>query len=64
MNNDVVNNNGDSIKEWLLLVYKEVKEIKHIGNFVFEAVTNLGTIKIQTIPMNEDQTKIKIIKVV
>lgn len=60
--NDVINNNGDSIKEWLLLFYKEVKEVKHLGNYVFEAVTNLGTIKIQATPMNEDQTKIKVVR--
>jgi hypothetical protein len=60
--NDVINNNSDSIKEWLLLFYKEVKEVKHLGNFVFEAVTDLGTIKIQATPMNEDQTKIKVVR--
>jgi hypothetical protein len=60
--NDVINNNSDSIKEWLLLFYKEVKEVKHLGNFVFEAVTNLGTIKILATPMNEDQTKIKVVR--
>lgn len=60
--NDVINNNSSSIKEWLLLFYKEVKEVKHLGNFVFEAVTNLGTIKIQATPMNEDQTKIKVVR--
>lgn len=62
--NDVINNNSSSIKEWLLLFYKEVKEVKHIGNYVFEAVTNLGTIKIQAVPMNEEQTKIKVVRMV
>lgn len=53
-------NNTGAIKHWLEKSVRTVEEVKHIGNFVFDAKTSLGTIRIYTEPANEEQTKIKI----
>lgn len=60
---DIILNSTDSLKKWLMPFYREVKEVKHLGNFVFEAITDLGTIKVLTTPVNEECTKIRIVNV-
>lgn len=54
----IIENTSGSIKKYLEKSIKEVYSIKHIGNFIFEATTTSGTIKIITEPINEEQIKI------
>lgn len=57
-----VENNTKAIEEYLKKKsVKEVYEVEHKGNFIFEAKTSLGTIKVVTEPVNEEQTRIRII---
>jgi hypothetical protein len=58
----IIKNDSVSIKKYLEKSYKEVLSIKHIGNFVFEAVTSVGSIKIITEPVNENEIKILLVK--
>jgi hypothetical protein len=58
----VLKNNGVDLKNYLEKSLKEVYSIEHIGNYVFEAHTSLGTIQIRTEPVDEEQTKMKILK--
>ena len=57
-----LDNNTNSIKNWLEKSIRTVEEVKHIGNFVFEAKTSLGIIRLHTEPINEEQTRIKIMR--
>jgi hypothetical protein len=56
----VVKNSCSSIKKYLKQMYKEVSEVTHVGNYVFEANTDLGLVKVFTKPVNEEEDKIKI----
>jgi hypothetical protein len=58
----IIKNDSGSIKKYLEKSYKEVLDIKHIGNFVFEATTPAGTVKIITEPVNENEIKILLVK--
>ena len=57
-----LDNNTGAIKTWLEKSIKKVDEVNHIGNFIFEAKTSLGTIRIHTEPVNEEQTRIKVMR--
>lgn len=56
-----IENSTGSIKNYLEKSVKKVYEVKHLGNFIFEANTTLGTIRIITEPVNKQESKIKII---
>jgi hypothetical protein len=60
----IIKNNSESIKKYLEKSVKEVYQIKHIGNFIFEVTTTLGTIKIIAEPVNEEKIKILSAKLV
>jgi hypothetical protein len=58
----ILKNDSKAIKEHLEKSIEEVYSIKHIGNFVFEATTSAGTVRIITEPVNEKEIKVLIIK--
>ena len=61
---DVIDNNTDAIKSFLTEYgLKGIVTVKHIGNFVFEAITHSNSIKIITEPFDEEEKYIKILSI-
>lgn len=59
---NVIDNNTDSIKKFLNNhKIEDIILVKHIGNFIFEAITPSGFIKIFTEPFDDEQNYIKVL---
>ena len=62
MEGKVINNHTHAIKEFLIENgIKSIVSVKHLGDFIFEAITLDSRIEIITDPVDEDQKQIKIL---